>query len=94
MTDDIVLLHHKLDLLINALLNPQILATLKVLPAMGSGTTNSTCPVCKDSVRIAIYPSSGEIKRECRCNKDLGVQSLGPLPATPPAWPKRGLLDD
>lgn len=99
MTDDIVLLHHKLDLILDLLLrslpaNPKLMDTLQVLPFGSAGSTNSSCPVCKEAVRIAIYPSSGEIKRECRCNKDLGVQSLGPLPAMPQPWIKRNVADD
>jgi hypothetical protein len=94
MTDDLVLLHHKLDLLISALVSSANLSTLRVLPAVGSGVTNSTCPVCKSAVKIAIYPSSGEIKRECGCNGDLGVRSLGPLPALPQPWAKRSSSDD
>jgi hypothetical protein len=96
MTDDIVLLHHKLDLILRLLeqMHPQLLETLKVLPSMGSGTTNSKCPVCKEGVKISIYPSSGEIRRECRCNKDLGVRSLGPLPTIPHNWSKREPNDD
>ena len=96
MTDDIVLLHHKLDLVLDLLLrsNPKLLDTLQVLPFGSAGSTNSSCPVCKEAVRIAIYPSSGEIKRECRCNKDLGVQSVGPLPALPQPWAKKATIDD
>jgi hypothetical protein len=96
MTDDIVLLHYKLDLILDLLLrsNPKLVDTLQVLPFGTAGSTNSSCPVCKEAVRIAIYPSSGEIKRECRCNKDLGVQSVGPLPALPQPWAKKATIDD
>lgn len=77
-TEDIILLHHKLDLLLWALSGvsaPQ--EAPKPIPGCG-GMTSSNCPLCKSPVYLNVDPIKGEVSRRCSCS--LGVTSTGPSP--------------
>ena len=89
-SEDILLIHHKLDLILCLLSKPQSLPKL-TLPG-ATTDSNATCPVCSTTVKIQRDISSGELQRQCACLDALGIRSLKLVDPTatptPPAWGK------
>lgn len=89
LSEDILLLHHKMDLII------QILSKNGGIPLsiiQGTTFTNATCPLCKEAVEIRYNMKTGEIRRHCGCVAALGIRATTVIDfketPVPPAWGK------
>jgi len=75
-SEDVILLHHKIDIIIK-LLSHKAGTPLSIIP--GSTFTNATCPMCAMAVEIRYNMKTGEIRRHCGCAEALGVRETTPV---------------
>lgn len=77
-SEDTVLLHHKLDVIMWRLLGRNVSPSPpRPIPGCG-GQTDAVCPFCQANVYLNVDPIKGEINRQCGCS--TGLISTGPSP--------------
>lgn len=76
--EDIVLLHHKLDVIMWRLSGRHVSpAAPRPIPGCG-GQTDAICPFCQANVYLNVDPIKGAVNRQCGCT--TGLVSTGPSP--------------
>jgi hypothetical protein len=89
ISEDILLLHHKMDIIIR-ILSKHGGDPLSIIK--GTTFTNTSCPLCNQAVEIRYNMKTGEIRRHCGCIDALGIRSTTPIDfketPVPPAWGK------